>query len=159
MRMAERKKNSAVEDPQWTDCDREILFPLRRRNRYKLREMDLGGEGAEAGKHCREKDGDGGSLADVISNLLTGPVYEWIRRKVIGPGGEPRNPPFYRNLVYLISKPRGGLDLRLTLLKFVLWIASRLTVPKGELSSGAYTKSFFQYSLRFALAILPSRRT
>lgn len=43
MRTAERKKNSAVEDPQWTDCDREILFPLRRRNRYKLREMDSGG--------------------------------------------------------------------------------------------------------------------
>lgn len=63
-----------------------ILFPLRRRNRYKLREMDFGR--VRAGKHCREEDGDGGSLADVISNLLTGPLYEWIRRKVIGPVGE-----------------------------------------------------------------------
>jgi len=68
-------------------------------------------------------------------------------------------PPHSIGLVYLVSKPRGGLDLRLTLLKFVLWTASRLTVPKGELSSGAYTKSFFQYSLHFTLTILPSRRT
>lgn len=89
--------------------------------------------------------GMGGSLADVISNLLTGSVYEWIRGKVIGPGRDPRNPHSIGPM-HPVLKPRGGLDLRLTLLKFILWTTSRLTAQESEHSSGAYTKSFFQYS-------------
>jgi len=111
-------------------------------------------------------DGDGGSLADVISNLLTGPVYEWIRARggdrIRGKGGLIRE----TAILSARSKPRGGLDLRLTLLEFVLWTANRLTVQKGELSSGAYTKSFFQYTSpstflfprRFTLSTLPPCR-
>lgn len=139
-----RRGGSSVDRPR-----PRILFPLRRRNRYKLREKWI-----RAGKHCREEVGDGGSLADVISNLLTGTVYEWVRGKVIGSERERERaakPLFYRVGVPHF-KARGGLDLRLTLLKFVLW--SRLII-QDELSSGTYTKSFFQYSLYFTLAILP----
>lgn len=49
-----------------------FIFPPPRRNRYRLREMDSdGGEGGET--LSSRGTGDGGSLADVISNLLTGP--------------------------------------------------------------------------------------
>jgi len=40
----------------------------------------------EGGNIVGGEDGDGGSLADVISNLLTGPVYEWIRARGWGWG-------------------------------------------------------------------------
>jgi len=43
----------------------------------QVRNRDEWHEPMAEGGHCR-KEGDGGSLADVISNLLTGPVYEWI---------------------------------------------------------------------------------
>lgn len=111
------------------------------------------------GKHCRGEDGDGGSLADVISNLLTGPVYEWILWKVIGPQeGGLRNP---RSIGCRCarSKDQGRIRPPIDPSQVCsLDCASSLTGRKGEFSSGPYTKSFFQYSLHFTLATLPPRR-
>lgn len=130
----------------------------RERNGARRGTKEMGG-GRET--LSRREDGNGDSLADVISNLLTGPVYEWIRGKVIGPGGGPRKPPlplpFYRGRLPRSTKPSSGLDLRLTLIKFVLWTTSRLTTRRGEPSSGAY-KIFLSILSILLLAGSPSRR-
>lgn len=81
--------------PPWRILGRDREFYFSSAAETGTREKWISGRQG-AGKHCREENEDGGSLADVISNLLTGPVYEWIRKKVIRPRGEAAKPPFYR---------------------------------------------------------------
>lgn len=144
------------------DRDREFYSPPSSPASPKQVQAERNGFGrAEAGKHCREEDGDGGSLADVISNLLTGPVYEWIRGKVIGPGGErPRNPhSIWAGVPHF--KAQGRIRPSIDPSQVCSLDCEPFDRPERRtLKWRVYKNLSFKNSLlHFTLAILPSRRT
>lgn len=99
MWMAERRI------PPWRILGRDREFYFSSATETGIREKWFSGRQGP-GKHCREENEDGGSLADVISNLLTGPVYEWIREKVIRPGGRGRETPILSGWCTSFQSPR-----------------------------------------------------